>query len=98
MGGAGEGANLRTRNKLVEWVVVGCNFWVAFSKGGGGGVGGGRQNFFIGGKCPQKSLVYASHTINVKADFNSIGFLTCKSWLSRLTSKMQRVNWRSLNK
>ena len=26
----------------------------------------------------KKSLVYASHTINAKADFNSHGFFTCK--------------------
>ena len=44
-----------------------------------------------------KSLVYVSHTINVKTDFNSLGFLTCKYWLNRLNSKMQRVDSKGLN-
>ena len=46
----------------------------------------------------KKSLVYAAHTINAKADFNSHGFFTCKIFAkSRLNSEMQRANWRGLN-
>ena len=32
-----------------------------------------------------------------KAEFNSIGFFTCKSWLSRLTSEMLWVNLSGLS-
>ena len=48
-------------------------------------------------KLSQKNLLYASHTINVKADFDSLGFFTWKSWLNRLNSKMQKVNLKGLN-
>ena len=34
---------------------------------------------------------------NVKTDFNSIGFFTCKSWLNQLTSEMLRLSWKGLN-
>ena len=35
-----------------------------------------------------------AHTVNVKAEFTSLGFFTCNSWLH---SEMQRVCWRGLN-
>ena len=44
-----------------------------------------------------KIFVFASHTINVKDDFDSIGLFTCKSCLNLLNRKTAKGHLRGLN-